>query len=181
MVRTVKSGAKVEGMEALPLLAAAAALLVATPAAAQTRDPAANTALAILDECLADLRGEASFDAAMSRRGFLSSGNGGWVNRVGPAIISASTGTNTIKGAPARLCGVTMTPQTTDAQGLDAAIAARARPWNLKVIPPGPGNGDGVMSGWGDLSRNGLMAITINQAPSQGSVGPTTTLSAIWR
>lgn len=181
MVRPAKSGAKIEGMKALPLLAAAAALLAATPAAAQTRDPATNTALAILDECLADLRGEASFDTAMSRRGFLGSGNGGWVSRVGSAIISASTGTTTIGGGPARLCGVTMAPQTTDTQGLDAAIAARARPWNLKIIRPGPGNGDGVMSGWGDLSRAGLIAITINQAPGQGSVGPNTTLSVIWR
>lgn len=163
------------------ILAAAGVLLLASPAAAQTRDPATNTALVILDECMAGLRGEASFDAAMSRRGFQRSSNGGWVNRVGAAIISASTGTNTIRGAQARLCAVTMTPQSTDPQGLDAAIAAKARPWNLKYISPGPGNGGGVMSGWADLDRTGLMGITINQAPGQGSVGPNTTLSVIWR
>lgn len=163
------------------IFAAAGVLLLASPAAAQTRDPATNTALAILDECLAGLRGEASFDAAMSRRGFQRSSNGGWVNRVGTAIISASTGTNTIRGAQARLCAVTMTPQSTDPQGLDAAIAAKARPWNLKYISPGPGNGGGVMSGWADLDRTGLIGITINQAPGQGSVGPNTTLSVIWR
>lgn len=163
------------------IFAAAVALLLAGPAAAQTRDPSTNTALAILDECMAGLRGEASFDAAMSRRGFQRSSNGGWVNRVGSAIISASTGANTIRGAQAKLCAVTMTPQSADPQGLDAAIAAKARPWNLKYMSPGPGNGGGAMSGWADLDRTGLMAITINQAPGQGVVGPNTTLTVIWR
>lgn len=163
------------------ICAAAGVLLLASPAAAQTRDPATNTALAILDECLAGLRGEASFDAAMSRRGFQRSSNGGWVNRVGGAIISASTGTNTVRGAQARLCAVTTVPQTTDPQGLDAAVAARARPWNLKYVSPGPGNGGGTISGWAELGQTGLMAITINQAPAQGNVGANTTLSVIWR
>lgn len=163
------------------LLAAAALIVLSTTAAAQTRDPSTNTTLAILDECLASLKGEASFDAAMTRRGFQRSSNGGWVQRVGPAIISASTGTNTIRGLPAKLCAVTMAPQSSDPAGLDAAVASRARPWNLKYMSPGPGNGGGQMRGWANLDGSGLIGITINDAPAQGNVGPNTTVSAIWR
>jgi len=169
-------------MKALPLLAAAI-LFVATPAAAQTRDPATNTALAILDDCIAALRGGPSFDTVMRNRGFKPGSAGGWVNGVGGgSVIVASTGVNTLRtGGQVKLCAITLTPQSTDKAGLDAAVASRARPWNLKSMPPGPGNGGGMMSGWASLEGQGLLAITINQAPTVGRAAANTTLSAIWR
>lgn len=166
----------------LLLVSVLATLALAGSAAAQTRDPSTNTALAILDECLTALRGGTPFDTAMSQRGFKRGSTGGWVKSVGGSVIAASTGTTTFKsGGQGKLCAITITPQSTDPQGLDAAVAARARPWTLKYMSPAPGNGGGVMSGWADLERQGLMAITVNQAPGSGSVGPNTTISVIWR
>lgn len=169
-------------MKAL-LLLLAAALLVATPASAQTRDPATNTALAILDDCIASLRGGASFDTAMRSRGFKTGSAGGWVNGVGGgSVISASTGGNTMKsGAAVKLCAVTLSPQTADGAGLAAAVASRARPWTLKYMSPGPGNGGGTMSGWANLQGQGMMAITVNEAPSVNGARANTTLSVMWR
>jgi hypothetical protein len=170
-------------MKTLSLIAAAVALLLASPAAAQTRDPASNTALAILGDCLGSLRGGPSFDTVMRNRGFKPGSAGGWVNGIGGgAVIAASQGSNTLSsGVAVKLCGVTLTPPTTDAAGLDAAIASRARPWSLKYMSPGPGNGGGVMRGWANLQGQGLLAITINEAPSVNGSRASTALSAIWR
>lgn len=169
-------------MTKLSLLAAAAAFLIAGPAAAQTRDSATNVALAILDDCVNALRGGTPFDTVMSRKGFNRASNGGWVSGVLNSVVVASSGPKTLQGGiPAQLCVITVGPATTDMAGLEAAVAGRARPWNLQYIAPGPGNGGGTMSGWANLQGQGLIAITINAAPASGGAPSNTTLSAIWR
>lgn len=165
----------------LVAVAAFAALPAAAPAVAQTRDPIANTALAVLDDCLVAARGGAPLDAAMAGRGFKPV-NGGWVNRIGDSVIAASITASSLQGGtPVRVCAITLAPLSGDMAGLDANLAARGRAAGLTYFAPGPDNHGGTVSGWANLDGRGLLAITITRSPATGGTPANATVSAIWR
>lgn len=157
----------------------AAALLLAAPAAAQPEANVSRAMIATLDLCLNVLKGQASWAAGLDAQGYETTSSGGRVKPVGSAVVASSMGSNTVRGASARLCEITASPQVIDKTLLNNALAARAG--GLPPMGRGAIDGGGVMDGYADLNRTGLIALAITDRPASGGGQATTSISVIWK
>ena len=159
--------------------ALAAALLLAAPATAQPTEPA-RFMLATLDLCLNVLKGAASWDTGLDGLGYSRQAGGGRVKSVGGSVIVAAMGNSTVRGAPARQCEITATPQMPGNSILRQGLTSRSG--SLPAMPPsGPLKNGSIMDGYADLGRAGLAALVVTDYPAANGKPANTSLSVIWK
>lgn len=161
------------------LPALAAVLLLAAPAAAQSSDPVTDIMVSTIDLCLRVVRSQASWESGLDALGYTTTSSGGRVKPVGSSIVASTMGSNTVGGAPARLCEITAAPALYSKTALRAAMAARSA--GLPAMAEGPIEGGGVMGGYADLDRTGLIALAVTDRPAGSSGRTTTSVSIIWK
>ncbi|RYF88814.1 MAG: hypothetical protein EON95_19775 [Caulobacteraceae bacterium] len=156
-----------------------AALLLTVPAAAQSNDPA-RVMLATVDLCINVMRGNATWESGLDRLGYGRVSTGGRVQSVGGAVIAATMGSNTLRGAPARICEITATPAMAGSSVLRQGLASRAG--SLPAMPAsGPLSNGSTMDGYADLNGTGLIVLAVTDYPATASRTANTSLSVIWK
>lgn len=165
-----------------PLAAVSAALLLATPAVAQTpvTDPATKVLIAMLDHCLETMSGKADYDKDAKRKGWGRTGNGGWGKKVGKSMMATELAITNLASGSFRVCAANMSPASVDAPGLKAVLAERAAAYPLTPVAPRPDKRGGLQSGF-ENPAGPLIGLTITEMPAENGLPARTFLSVIWR
>lgn len=165
------------------VVALAAALLVATPSAAQTptEDRATDALVEMMDLCLATMSGKVVFDKGASKKAYnRSHATGGWDKKVGKSRLVLNLAVTNLPNGSFRVCSGILSPATVDLAGLKAAVAERAADFPLRPIEPRPSKSGGTISGF-ENPDGPLIGLTITEQPAAGETPATTGLSVIWR
>jgi hypothetical protein len=160
------------------LALAAAALVTAAPAAAQSNDAVVATMVGAADLCVRVFKGQATLETGLNSLGFDRTSSGGRVKPVGGALVAVSMGAGDM-GGPIKLCEITANPALRDKTSLKSSLQGRAQTYSLPVMAAGPISGGGQMEGWANTKGQQLIVLAITDRPNNGK--PTTSVSLIWR
>ncbi|MDB5470037.1 MAG: hypothetical protein JWR84_1597 [Caulobacter sp.] len=164
------------------LAAVSAALLLATPAVAQTpvTDPPTKVLIAMLDHCLDTMNGKVDYDKGAQKKGWGRTGNGGWGKKVGKSMMATELAITNLASGSFRVCAVNMSPASVDVPGLKAVLAERAAAYPLTPVAPRLDKRGGTQSGF-ENPKGPLIGLTITEMPAKDDLPPKTFLAVIWR